>query len=296
MNQLDPLELFERISSDIPAELHGNLIVAGSLAAAYEFRTKLASQAVNTKDADLIVHPAGKVESCAQMTEELLGIGWRRTEMCFAQNNKQPLTNLRAIRLFPPESNDYFIEFLNVPSLDQPMNKAWIPMKLSDGWYGLPSFRFMSVISVEPKISDQGIEYANVAMMALSNLLSHAQLGDSRIESGAMQGILRSAKDLGRVIALAYLAEREATEGWVSQWVNAINQCFPRCKQPLAATLGDGLIELINDQNALEEAFRTTDVGLLNGMSVTPENLKVTGERLIVDVIEPVKIEFDFTS
>lgn len=292
MNQLDPVELFKRIASDIPAELHRNLIVTGSLAAAYAFRTKLAGQAINTKDADLIIHPAGHVDSCAQMTEQLLDSQWRRTEQCYPQGTQEPIGNLRAIRLFPPESNDYFIEFLNVPAQDQPENKVWIPMQLSDGWYGLPSFRFMSVVAIKPIESAEGIEFANVAMMALSNLLSHTELGSSRIESGGMQGILRSAKDLGRVIALAHLAGREETENWVPQWIEAIKQCFPDHIQELTSTLGDGLRELVSDGNALEETFRTTDIGLLNGMSVSPENLQATGERLLVDAIEPVKSEF----
>jgi len=294
MNQLDPIALFKRIARDIPDELHSNLIVTGSLAAAYAFRTKLARQAINTKDADLIVHPAGHVESCAQMTEQLLELQWRRTRQCYPQRSQEPIEDLRAIRLFPPESNDYFIEFLNVPAQDQTENKAWIPMQLPDGWYGLPSFRFMSVVAINPKRSAEGIEFANVAMMALSNLLSHTELGNSRIESGGMQGILRSAKDLGRVIALAHLAGREETENWVPQWIEATKQCFPDHIQELISTLGNGLHELASDENALEDTFRTTDIGLLNGMSVSPENLQATGERLMVDVIEPVKSEFGY--
>lgn len=292
MNQLDPVKLFARIAKDIPAELHENLIVTGSLAAAYDFRTMLEGQAVNTKDADLIVHPAGNVGSCAKMTEKLLEIGWTPTPQCFPKENREPVGDLRAIRMFPPESQDYFIEFLNVPEEGQASIKDWIPMQLSDGWYGLPSFRFMSVVAISPKQSAEGIEYANVAMMALSNLLSHTELGDGRIESGTMQGILRSAKDLGRVIALARLAEREETENWVPRWIDAINQCFPENQEELASTLGDGLRELIRDDSALEETYRTTDIGLLNGMSVSPENLKAVGERLMVDVIEPVKSAF----
>ena len=44
--------------------------------------------------------------------------------------------------------------------------------------------------------------------------------------------------------------------------------------------------ELLGDDNALEDAFKTTDVGLLSGMSVTPTMLRASGERLLMDVID----------
>ena len=83
MTRLDPVELFDRIAKDIPAALHSNIIVTGSLAAAYEFHTKLEGQAVNTKDADLIVHPAGEEQNCVEITHNLLELGWTRTDQCF---------------------------------------------------------------------------------------------------------------------------------------------------------------------------------------------------------------------
>ena len=289
MTRLDPVELFGRIASDIPESLHSHLIVTGSLAAAYEYHAQLEGQAVNTKDADLVVHPAGEEQHCAEMTQNLLNLGWTRTEQCFPQPSSEPVDNLRAIRLYPPKSSDYFIEFLNVPAVGQEPAKKWIPLQLADGWYGLPSFRYMGVVALGPLKSRAGIEYANPAMMALANLLAHPAVGNSRIESGTMSGLLRSAKDLGRVIALAHLAGRDETENWVAPWISAIETCFPKSKARLISTLGDGLREMIGDPAALEDAHKTTDIGLLSGMNVTPQNLTVTAERLIVDVIEPVR-------
>ena len=289
MSQLNPTKLFQRIAKDIPKTLHQNLIVTGSLAAAYEFQTRLAGQAVNTKDADLVVHPAGSVDSCAKMTEHLLEIGWTKIGDCYPQPKPDPLDDLHAIRLYPPQSTDYFIEFLNIPKIGQQNPKEWISLELADGWYGLPSFRFMGVVALETQTSSAGIDYANSSMMALTNLLSHPQVGTARIESGNFTGLLRGAKDLGRVIALAHLTGRDETEAWIAPWLNAFDKCFPTEKRSLGETLGDGLRELITDPNALNDAHKTTDIGLLNGMNVTPENLKATGERLIVDVIDPVQ-------
>ncbi|MBV9123905.1 MAG: hypothetical protein JO112_11155 [Planctomycetes bacterium] len=48
---------------------------------------------------------------------------------------------------------------------------------------------------------------------------------------------------------------------------------------------------MLADAAALEEARRTTDTGLLNGKGITPEMLRITGERLLQDVIEPLNLE-----
>ena len=119
MNRLDPAAIFDRLASDIPTALHEHLVVAGSLAAAYYFQAQLEGGGIATKDADVIVHPAGDVGSCRTMADKLLGIGWTRADECFAKESPEPAEELRAIRLFPPASRDYFIEFLNVPARGQ---------------------------------------------------------------------------------------------------------------------------------------------------------------------------------
>lgn len=289
MNRLDPQELFERIAQDVPQVLHKHLFVTGSLAAAYHHKAQLQGQGINTKDADLVVHPAGHTDSCREMTERLRALGWRNTGECFPQAAAEPVDDLRAIRLFPPASIEYFIEFLNIAQQDQAKAKLWIPVQLSDGWYGLPSFRFLGVVSIDRMTSHVGLEYAHPATMALANLLSHPEVGTTRIESGDMRGILRSAKDLGRVIALARLEGREGAERWRDQWLRAMQQCFPETWKSFAAHLGSGLEELLADENAMEDVRKTTDIGLLNGMDVSVEMLRATGDRLMQDVIVPLR-------
>jgi hypothetical protein len=288
MNKLDPVALFERLVTDLPADLHANLFVTGSLAAAYHFRATIEGRAVNTKDADLVVHPAGNVTSCKQMACKLIVLGWTPTEECYPRRNPAPADQLRAIRLYPPDSHDYFLEFLNVPQRGQPEPKRWIEIQMDDGWYGLPSFRFLGVTALDRFTSHVGLEYASPAMMALANLLSHPEVGTTRIESGQMKGLLRAAKDLGRVIALARLAGRDEAETWLPQWRAALESCFPDDWRELAARLGNGLKELLGDGNAMEDAYKTTEAGLLSGLRVTPEMLRVSGERLMVDVIDPL--------
>jgi len=101
-------------------------------------------------------------------------------------------------------------------------------LKLADGWYGLPCFRYLGLASIDRIASDVGLQYAHPAMMALANLLSHQEVGNARIESGEMLGLLRSAKDLGRVIALAHLEGREGAEAWRDLWLRAVEKCFPK--------------------------------------------------------------------
>jgi hypothetical protein len=72
MSKLDPVLLFRTLCRDIPQDLHKDVFVAGSLAAAYAFKVRLLGQAVNTKDADLLVHPAGNVASA--QTDAGMGI------------------------------------------------------------------------------------------------------------------------------------------------------------------------------------------------------------------------------
>jgi hypothetical protein len=99
---------------------------------------------------------------------------------------------------------------------------------------------------------------------------------------------LRSAKDLGRVIALAYLTGREETETWPELWLDALQRLFPAEWRTLANHVGDGLTELLENEYALDNAWKTTETGLLSGKSVLAKNLKATGQRLLVDVVEPV--------
>ena len=290
MSKLNPKSLFKRIARDVPTNLHPHLFVTGSLAAAYHFAAVLEGRGINTKDVDLVVHPAGEVASCAQMAQQLLAGGWRPVKDCTPQTTPELADTLRAIRLLPPDSQDYFIEFLGLPLPEQGSPKQWMPVRLPDGWYGLPCFKFMGLTAVGRLRSHVGLEYAEPALMALSNLLAHPCIGPERMASaGPMKGLLRSAKDLGRVLALARLAGREETETWLALWQAGLTQCFPATWQVQAAKAGDGLRELLSNAAVLEEARQTTEIGLLNGKGVSVEMLQATGERFLQDVVVPLE-------
>ncbi len=124
--------------------------------------------------------------------------------------------------------------------------------------------------------------------MALANLLSHPEVG-TKIMSELIgdKEILRSAKDLGRVLSLARLHEGDI-EVWLPIWEAALAKHFPSDHRDLAGHAGDGLRELLDDEDALEQAHHTTTVGLLRGLNVTKGQLRVLGEQVLQFVIDPL--------
>ena len=74
--------LFAKIAGELPADLLGHVYVAGSLAAVCHYAETLGRGGVKTKDADLVIHPAGDSESAKSVAERLLAAGWRRREGC----------------------------------------------------------------------------------------------------------------------------------------------------------------------------------------------------------------------
>jgi hypothetical protein len=287
---LDPEPLFKRLVDDLPDESHAHVFVVGSLAAAYHFRVQLQRQGVNTKDADLVVHPAGDSISCGGMAERLLDLGWQRHPECYAAASPEPADDLRAIRLYPPDSAEYFVEFLNLPELGQQEIKKWIPVEVAGGWYGLPTFRFQGLSAHDRLRSEQGLEYASPAMMTLPNLLSHPIVRPERMSQPiGGRKIRRSAKDLGRVLAIAQLSTREDVEAWLEPWLAGLKACFPLEWRELARSAGSGLRELLAKEDVLAEALHTCEAGLLRGRGVTLENLAAVGEQVLVDLVEPLE-------
>lgn len=197
-------------------------MLVGSLAAAWAFRDVLAERGVNTKDADVLVTPAGALPEAAAVAQRLLAEGWVRAKQCVPRSSAEPSDELEAIRLHPPHTDSYFVELLGVPLTDQSEARMWHAFELDDGWYGLPTFRFMGLATHAPELLPSGLRTAHPAMMALANLLSHPSLGTQRMGTRKPTGVfggevtdgkLRSAKDLGRVLALARLTPYDALCG-----------------------------------------------------------------------------------
>lgn len=290
---LDPAPLFALIAKQVPGDLLGNILVVGSLAAAYHFRDKLAGSGVNTKDADFVIYPAGAIAECQAIAERLLDIGWRRHRDCYPQPQPDPVGELRAIRLYPPDIDLYFIELLGFPDARQSELKTWIPLELSGGWYGLPVFRYMGLTRFSLQCASEGLHYAAPLMMALANMLSHPEIGTATMSEPIGGRMLRrSAKDLGRVLGLAWLSDPDEIETWPDRWEPALREIFPTECDQLARAAGSGLRALLDDEDVLDEARHALNVGLLAGRNPTNEQLKAIGKQLIGYAIDPLARRF----
>jgi hypothetical protein len=201
-----------------------------------------------------------------------------------------PVEALPVVRLYPPESEEWFIELLTVPASEQETGKRWERLELSGGHYGLPSFEFMSIAVFFPTMTEFGIYCARPEMMALALLLEHPT-----IKTETMRGLIqsreikRSNKDLGRVLAIARLSSEEAIVSWSAAWEKGLRACFPTRWRRLVRTLGSGLRRLLDSPPDLEEAHHTCVNGLLRSQPATVAQLEIAGRRLLQDAVEPVE-------
>lgn len=291
LHEVSPRQVFKKIAAAIPKPLHHNIVVIGSLAAGYQLLQPGDTEQVRTKDVDCVLAPRiTAVDSGRTVAEKLLAAGWRpRTEDEHGKpgNSKTPENDLPAVRLYPPDSKDWFIELMTVPEPGRETGKRWSRLELSSGHYGLPSFDFTGIAAFDAKPTEFGIACARPEMMALSHLLEHREFKPVLIHGTKIK---RCNKDLGRALAIAWLSGPEVFENWVAPWGKAIRKCFPSPRwAALARNAGAGLRELLAHPDDLQQATDTCSNGLLAHRRVTVENLQVTGERLLTFAVEELE-------
>lgn len=287
--ELEPGKLLARLRSLIPEAYAKDLVVVGSMAAACHFEARLAGRAINTKDADVVLGSAGGVRACRELAGLLLDRGWQpRREKDYApQPSKTSSGKKPYIKLNLPGGGGFFLEFLGLPKKDERAVKREVELKLRDGWYAIPVFRFMRVVTTSPIAPRSGMRYAAPAMLALANLLSHPEIG---AQTMSYDKRLRAAKDLGRVLALALLSGPEEMETWPERWLTALRTCFPKTWATLVPGVGAGLTELFERPRAVQDAMATVaGLGLLRGFDVTETVLRGAAEELRALAIEPLK-------
>lgn len=253
---------------------------------------------VRTKDADCLLSPRQHaVESGASITEQLIESGWSYNSEASGRapgNANTPDDELPAVRLWPPNNTKWFIELLIDPDSSAQNAKQWVRINTRHGDFGLCSFRYLALLSFDPAMTDMGIRVARPEMMALANMLSHPRIGPETMFDGfaGRPEIKRSNKDLGRVLAIAYLAMREeenALLNWPGQWRDALQIIFTEDATALALKAGSGIRELLDSDDDIEQAYFTCTNGLLSSMPVTLEQFKIAGNRLLQDAIVPIE-------
>jgi hypothetical protein len=286
--------ILAKVAESVPHECLPNIIIIGSLAAGYHFFGKDKDLFVRTKDIDGLLRPRNRaVESGRAVAEKLLAGGWRPKEDGAhgePGNKDTPDNQLPAVRLHPPDTTEWFIELLTEPEAGDSGDRRWLRLELPNGHFGLPSFTYLGLTTYKPTETPFGLFCARPEMMALANMLQHPSIGSERmsalIES---REIKRANKDLGRVLALAWLSGTEHVERWPAEWAEALKNRFPNSWQQLAAHAGDGIRALVARPEDLEEATFTCKNGLLAAKQVSEEQMRIVAERLVQDAIEPLE-------
>lgn len=297
MSLLDPEKILTQVAKALPSTARSKVYFIGSLAVAYHFRAEMDRRGVNTKDADFVAHPASGVAMVRDIARRLRAAGWtwRIKGEWKPGDRATPVDELADLKLYPPEEHpSFWIEFQGLPERDAAREVDRRRVVLDEGHFALPRYRFARLTSLGLRETTSRIRYADPAMMALANLLSHPVVGSQHMSTPvAGKKCLRSAKDLGRVVAIALLAERREIGGWIEPWTKALRTCFPMSWREIGARTGNGLRELMEVGRkrrlgiALADAHWSVAHGLLSGRAITEKHVEIAGNQLLVDLIAP---------
>ena len=294
MSSLPARDVMRQVAEAIPQECHNEIIIVGSLAAGYHFFGKDATGAVTTKDVDGMLSPnARAIRNGKVIAERLFDTGWTlRKDPKWGEpgNNSTPDDQLPILRLHPPGNTEWFLEFAAAPPEGSPDLKVFERLSTQKGDFALYSFRFLALTEEEPLTSEFGIHYARPEMMALANLLHHPRIGRELVAGS--DSWKRSNKDLGRVLALAWLSnelDSETLARWPARWRAALEKRFPGEWRDLAGRSGSGLRALLDSPPDLRQATLISNLSLLAGCDLDTGALRATARRVLHDAIAPLE-------
>ena len=299
MTPMTPDAVMAQIAAALPTDCRQDVIVIGSLAAGYHFFAGDGQRSIRTKDVDCMFAPhARAVAAAGEVTERLLAAAWqprKEGEWGKPGDDTTPDDQLPMIRLKPPGAEgrtDWFLELLGAPDQGSGQPKTFHRVRTSIGHFAICSFNYLALAEWKPIQSQHGLRIARPEMMALANLLHHPAIGPELIAGTTTK---RSNKDLGRVLALAWLtAERDRREGteeldaWAERMADALRERFPDRAKHLGGGAGTGLRELMASDGDRDEALAICNRGLLASMEVSRDAFAAIGRRVIQQVVEPL--------
>lgn len=274
-DSLSPTEVLAQVADALPPDVRGSVIIIGSLAAGYHYFAGDGARAIRTKDVDCLFSPHSKaIAAATEVTDQLIKADWRlREDPAWGQPGKEgdPEEKLPMVRLRPPgeTASPWFLELLSAPPAFEPgaPGKKLRRVETSIGHFAICSFDFLALAEWQPLETTHGVRIARPEMMALANLLHHPEVADTLI---AGTDYKRSNKDLGRVLALAFLTvqrdRRDGTEelhAWPGRMWSALQDKFGDQAPRLATQAGAGLRALLANPADLDQALRITNLGLL---------------------------------
>lgn len=295
IKELSHKTILALIGHAIPPELHSNMIIIGSLAAAYSFFDEQSGEGVRTKDVDCMLSPSTRAIPVAKdVTQKLLDNAWtyRPSKEFPAPGTKESAAkDLPLVRLNPPGATEWFLELLCPPSASNQgkAERNFERVETDKGHFALVSFGFFNLLEHEPISGPENLRIANPSMMALCNLLHHPRISQETIAGSAIK---RSNKDLGRVLALAYLThekDKDELESWAASWAHVLADKYPERAIALMKGVGSGLRALLQSTEDMEQAFESCQTGLLARRRITVSILQATGKRMLTTVIEPLE-------
>lgn len=302
MSDLSPDAVMAQIAAALPDDCRQNVIIVGSLAAGYHFFAGDGQRSIRTKDVDCMFSPHAKaVAAAGRVTERLLQASWQpREDPMWGKPGDEatPDDELPMIRLKPPVERggaDWFLELLGAPDEQSAQVKTFHRVQTTRGHFAICSFNYLALAEWEPIETKHGVRIARPEMMALANMLHHPDIAPNLIAGTQAK---RSNKDLGRVLALAYLAaqmdQRNQTEEldlWAQRMAEALKKRFPDRAKHLALSAGAGIRILMNSSGDRDEALTICNRGLLASLEVGRDVFEATGRRFIRQVIEPLEEE-----
>jgi hypothetical protein len=291
-DSLTPNAVLALVASAIPENLRADIIIVGSLAASYQL-LRNSAQAIRTKDVDGMVAPhARAMQSATRVTDRLLSEGWvpqASADYDLPGTAQTADDRLAVVRLKPPGTDAWFLELLGAPPTvvleANASGRGRSRLQTSGGHFELPSFAYLGLVQFEPTLSEFGIRIALPEMMALANLLHHRAIGTTYMgQLFAGRPIKRSNKDLGRVVALAFLADRRdenALETWPQRWQMALGEMAPSQSEQLLSRAPLGLQALLASPNDIEQALHTVNNGLLSATPMSADQFVIALRRLL---------------